>query len=199
MFYSLKGTIAVKDLTFVAIDCGGVVFKCYTSANTLQDIGSVGEASTVYTYMAVKEDAIDLYGFSSERELECFKMLISVTGVGPKAALSILSAFDCNSLCVAIANNDSKAITRANGIGPKIAQRIVLELKNKMKLDDYEDGSASSGTGAAVYTSSNFGEAVSALEFLGYSRAEASKAVKQLDSSMSVEDMIKAALSILSL
>lgn len=197
MFYCIRGTLIVKDLTFCAVDCDGVAFKCYTSANTLQDIGGVGTNVTLFTYLSVKEDALDLFGFSSERELEFFKLLISVSGVGPKAALSILSSFDIDSLSIIIANNDSKAITRANGIGPKIAQRIVLELKNKMKIDEMStDVSGSQSSAAPVTSKAN--EAVSALEFLGYSRQEAAKAVREVDGNLSVEDIIKSALSILS-
>ena len=132
MFYSLTGKIVYADASAVAIECGGVAFHVSTSLNTLQKIARLGDTATVYTYLSVREDAIELYGFSDQTELEYFKMLIGVSGVGPKAAIAILSTFTPEDVSFSIASGDAKRITSAPGVGPKLAQRIVLELKDKM-------------------------------------------------------------------
>lgn len=198
MFYSLTGTVIMQDLSSVAISCGGVGFLCQTTANTLRDVQQ-GKELTVYTHLNVREDALDLFGFSTQYELEWFRHLIGVTGVGPKAALAILSQLTPDKLALCISSGDVKAITRANGVGPKIAQRVILELKDKAK-------SALSGTQsdsnydavAAVQDLPNTGEAIAALTMLGYSQSEASVAVSKLDPSLSVQDLIRGALKVLS-
>lgn len=197
MFYSLTGNIIMTDATGVALECGGVGFKCSTSMNTLKKVGTVGSKTTLYTYLAVREDALELFGFSDIQELDCFKLLISISGVGPKAALAVLSEMTPDKLALAVSSGDVKSVTKAQGVGPKIAQRIVMELKGKLTTvvtadDDGFDASA------AIEASDNTAEAVSALQFLGYSRYEAAKAVSGLDKNMSVEDMIKKALAVLS-
>lgn len=197
MFYSLTGNVIMVDANYVAVECSGIGFKCNSSLNTLRKVGEVGSKVTLYTYLAVREDAMELYGFSDSKELDCFKLLISVSGVGPKAALAVLSEMTPEKLAFYIANGDSKSITKAQGVGPKIAQRIVLELKGKMSAD-IADNDSDNSIQISETTSSNIGEAISALQFLGYSQYEASKAVKSLDPSMSVEDMIKQALVLLS-
>ncbi|MBQ2812810.1 MAG: Holliday junction branch migration protein RuvA, partial [Clostridia bacterium] len=121
MFYSLTGTVVHTDETSVALSCGGVAFRCYTSFNTLRKIASTGETVTLYTYLAVREDALDLFGFADTDELDCFKILIGVSGVGPKAGLAILSQLTPDKLALAVASGDVKAITAAQGVGPKIA------------------------------------------------------------------------------
>ena len=198
MFYSLTGTVIMQDLSSVVISCGGVGFLCQTTANTLRDVQQ-GKEITVYTHLNVREDALDLFGFSTQYELEWFRHLIGVTGVGPKAALAILSQLTPDKLALCISAGDVKAITRANGVGPKIAQRVILELKDKAK-------SALSGTQsdtnydsvAAVQDLPNTGEAIAALTMLGYSQSEASVAVSKLDPSLSVQDLIRGALKVLS-
>ncbi len=197
MFYSLTGNIIMTDAACVAIDCGGVGFKCNASLNTLRKVGSQGSRITLYTYLAVREDALELFGFYDQTELDCFKLLIGISGVGPKAALAVLSEFTPERLALAVTNGDSKAVTKAQGVGPKIAQRIVLELKGKLSVSVSDDDSADI-SGVNETASSNINEAVGALQFLGYTQHEASKAVKSLDPSMSVEDMIKKALAVLS-
>lgn len=197
MFYSITGNIIMTDATGVAVECGGVGFKCSTSMNTLKKVGAVGSKTTLYTYLAVREDALELFGFSDLQELDCFKLLIGISGVGPKAALAVLSEMTPDRLALAVANGDFKSVTKAQGVGPKIAQRIVLELKGKLSAaasaeDDGFDAAA------AVEASDNTAEAVSALQFLGYTRYEAAKAVSTLDKNMSVEEMIKKALAVLS-
>lgn len=198
MFYSLTGDIVYRDSNSVAISCGGVAFKCFTSQVTLAEIGDKHSA-TLYTYLSVKEDALDLFGFYDETELDFFKMLISITGVGPKAAVAILSVLTPDSLALAIASGDHKAITKAQGVGPKLAQRIVMELKDKIGGISLSQGAqqAVSSVSSAVSSSAQ-SEALEALEMLGYSRSEASSAVSKLDKSLSVEKMITEALKILS-
>lgn len=198
MFYSITGNVVFSDLYSVAVECGGVAFKCLTSANTLRDVEK-NKTVTLFTHLNVREDALDLFGFSSEYELEWFKLLIGVTGVGPKAALAILSEQTPEKLALCISSGDVKAITKANGVGPKIAQRVILELKDKAK-------SAVSSLGAsqeieaveAVGEMPNTSEAVAALTMLGYSKTEAAVAVGKLDSSLPVQELIKQALKILS-
>lgn len=198
MFYSISGKIVNTDAASVAVQCGPVAFSCATSLNTLKRIGSVGSEVLLYTYLNVKEDALDLFGFYDKKELECFKLLITVTGVGPKAALAILSQLEPEKLALCVASGDAKTITKAQGVGAKLAQRVVLELKDKFKADS---GNISFGddvqAAGIVSASSNCEEAVSALEMLGYSRSQASAAVGKLDSSKTTEQLIKDALKIL--
>lgn len=199
MFYSLTGNVIHKGLSDVAVECGGVGFRCQSSANTLSDV-TLNEKTTLYTYLNVREDALDLFGFSTEYELEWFKMLITVNGVGPKAALAILSELEPDRLALCISASDVKAITRAQGIGPKIAQRIILDLKDKVTTVA-SSGTVNENIGAvsAVNDMPNSSEAVAALTMLGYSQSEASVAVSKLDPSLSVENLIKGALKLLSL
>lgn len=196
MFYSLTGNIIMSDAVSVAVDCGGVGFKCSTSLNTLKKLGPAGSKVTLYTYLSVREDALELFGFYDTSELDCFKLLIGISGVGPKAALSVLSVLSPEGLALAVSGGDVKAVTRAQGVGSKIAQRIILELKGKLVSSSDDDSVIANDI--VNDNPSNAAEAVSALEFLGYSQNEASKAVRSLDPSMSVEDMIKKALSGLS-
>ncbi len=197
MFYSLTGTVLVKDVSIVVIECGGVGFKCSTSVNTLKKIAAVGDSATLYTHLFVREDALELFGFYDLSELDCFKLLISVSGVGPKAAIAVLSELTPERLSIAVSQGDVKAITRVQGIGPKIAQRMILELKDKITTvsSDIDDSIDSDYAGRS---SENVSEAVSALQFLGYSRYEASKAVRTIDSPLPVEEIIKKAIASLS-
>lgn len=197
MFYSISGNIIMSDASSVAIDCSGVGFKCNASLNTLRKIGTAGSKVTLYTYLAVREDALELFGFYDLHELDCFKLLIAISGVGPKAALAVLSEMTPEKLALAVSNGDSKAVTRAQGVGPKLAQRIILELKGKLSVDISDDETVSVGDYNET-ASENMSEAISALQFLGYSQHEAAKAVKSLDMSLTVEDMIKKALALLS-
>lgn len=194
MFYSITGKVVHTDESSVAVSCSGVAFRCYTSFNTLRKIGSTGENVTLYTYLAVREDALDLFGFYDMAELDCFKILISVSGVGPKAGLAILSQLTPDKLSLAVASGDVKAITAAQGVGPKIAQRIVSELKDK--LAPFAMGTAAveiNEVAAAVNTDSG-SEAVEALVSLGFSRTQASVAVGKLDPTLPVDVLIKQAL-----
>lgn len=198
MFYSLTGKVVHTDESSVALSCSGVAFRCYTSFNTLCKIGSTGETVTLYTYLSVREDALDLFGFADTAELDCFKILIGVSGVGPKAGLAILSRLTPDKLSQAVACGDVKAITAAQGVGPKIAQRIIVELKDK--LAPFSTGVSSVGFSDVAQNISGSAEndAVDALMSLGFSRSEASLAVGKLDKNLSLDDMIKQALLSLS-
>lgn len=195
MFYSITGRVVYLDTQSVALETGGVAFKCSTTLTTLKKIGEKGSTATLYTYLNVREDALDLFGFYTEQELECFKLLISVSGVGPKAALAILSELTPDKLALCLATGDSKSITRAQGVGPKLAQRVVLELKDKLAkgLELPADSPEIQAAGLAA-ADGNASEAVSALVMLGYSQSEAAVAVSKLDNTLPVEDLIKQAL-----
>ncbi len=195
MFYSITGNVVYYDAQSVALDCNGVAFKCYATTNTLKNIAKKGERVTLFTHLNVKEDALDLFGFFTQQELDCFKMLIDVNGVGPKVALAILSELTPEKLAVCIASNDVKSITRANGVGPKVAQRVVLELKDKLAkgLDLGSMGIEIEAASVAA-DSSNTSEAVAALTELGYTQSEAAVAVGKLDATLGVEELIKQAL-----
>lgn len=176
--------------------CGGVAFKCAVTLTTLNELSDKKGAVTLYTHLNVRDDALELFGFYDESELDCFKMLITVSGVGPKAALAILSQLPPDRLALAISAGDTKAITKAQGVGAKIAQRVVLELKDKMKAG------AVSSTGEAESVSqldmtSNVSEAIEALVMLGYSQSQAASAVAKLDQTLSVEKLITQALKII--
>lgn len=194
MFYSLTGNIIYKDENSIALSCGGVAFRCFTTYNTIRKISESDGAVTLFTHLNVREDALDLYGFYNIDELDVFKLLIGVSGIGPKAALSILSEFTPDSLAISVASGDAKSLTNAQGVGAKLAQRVVLELKDKLGL--YRGSKDASGLGAisAVSEMSNTQSAVSALVELGYSQTEATLAVSKLDPSLSDEELIKAAL-----
>lgn len=197
MFYSLTGKVIHTDEQSVAISCGGVGFKCSTTQNTLEKIrGSQSGEVTVFTYLNVREDALDLFGFYTEQELDAFKLLISVSGVGPKAALAILSQLTPDNFAVAVSSGDTKAITAANGVGPKLAQRVIMELKDKIAGVSFVSAESSSVSSAvnAVNSLSNTAEAIAALTALGYSQTEASVAVSKLSPELSVEELIKGAL-----
>lgn len=197
MFYSLTGSLIKTGAGFAVVECGGVGFMCQTSNYTLAEISSE-KTVTLYTYLNVREDALDLFGFSDEYELEWFRLLISVNGVGPKAALAILSELTPDKLALSISASDVKAITRTPGIGPKIAQRIILDLKDKVKGIVSESVSQQTSAVGAVNDMANTSEAVAALTMLGYSQSDASVAVSKIDPSLSVEDIIRQALRVLS-
>ncbi|MEE0980661.1 MAG: Holliday junction branch migration protein RuvA [Acutalibacteraceae bacterium] len=194
MIYSLTGEIIAVDQNGFAIQTGGVAFFCFSTMNTLQKVGMKGSRATVFTYMNVREDAIELYGFYTSNELDAFKQLITVSGVGPKAALAILSVMTPDQLALNIASGDAKAITKAQGVGTKIAQRIVLELKNKFSTDLTQEQTDIVAAIQSADTSADLSEAIEALIQLGYSRSEAAAAVSKLDKSLSVEEMIRLAL-----
>ncbi|MDO4199911.1 MAG: Holliday junction branch migration protein RuvA [Clostridia bacterium] len=193
MIYSLKGILLTAESNFLVVECAGVGYKCLTSLYTQSAFsGKIGSEVMVYTYMNVRQDAVDLFGFSDKTELEYFKLLTSVSGVGPKAALAILSQFPADKLALLITSGDSKSLTAASGIGKKTAERIVLELKDKIS----KSGSATSGS---PFTSipvqgSNVSEAMKALATLGFSAADVTPILSSLSPETGVEEMINTAL-----
>lgn len=195
MFYSLTGKLAHTEPGMAVIDVGGVAFKCIASMQTLRSLPKTGETAMLYTHLNVREDALELFGFATMAELNCFKMLTAISGVGTKVGVAILSELTPEQVAMAAASGDSKQFARANGVGPKLAQRITLELRDKVKKlmgnADFEGGQVSAG---AVSASSNAGQAVGALVALGYSPSEASVAVGRLDSALSTEELIRLAL-----
>lgn len=201
MFSYLSGILKEKTQNYVVIDVSGVGFKIYTSLTSLNSIASKTEDDkiTFYTYLYIKEGIMDLYGFSSKEELTMFELLISVSGVGAKGAVAILSTATPQKLAVSVVTNDVAAIKKASGIGPKTAQRVILELKDKIKNETLTGGDILEASDNEVISlPEGKNEAVSALMVLGYTKFEAEKAVSKVDSSINdVEDIIKAALKAL--
>ena len=196
MFYYLDGTVAELLPYLAVIDCGGVGYACKTTNNTLSRLKK-GQKGRVYTYLNVGEGIFDLYGFATQNELNSFKMLLGVSGVGPKAALAILSVGTPETLAMAIVTGDEKALTAAPGIGKKIAPRIILELKDKMAKETAAglDFSGGKGTPAAPVFSSKATEAAQALAVLGYSSQEAAAALKGIDvEGLPLEEIIRQSL-----
>ena len=195
MFYYLDGTVAEILPGLAVIDCGGVGYACMTTNNTLSQLKK-GEKKKLYTYLNVGESIFDLYGFATQNELNSFKLLLGVSGVGPKAALSILSAATPESLAMSIITGDEKALTVAQGIGKKIAQRIILELKDKLAKGQIAPGGESyGGTGVTVIPENKSSEAAAALAVLGYSQSEIAAALKGIDvDGLALEEIIKQAL-----
>ena len=208
MFYYIEGKLAHLDYGFAVIDANGVGYKLTITQTTYEAMPphlSVAEAPIVrlYTYMAVREDGIELFGFASESELEAFKLLITVSGVGPKAAIAILSVFSPDKLFITIMNEDTKAISKANGIGAKTAARIILELKDKVSKTYTESASIPQnmpqGKVSAPVGSSKLSDAQSALLVLGYTKAEVIAALRGVDiSNKETDDIIRIALKNLS-
>lgn len=198
MFYYIKGELVMTDPQTAVIDCGGVGYKLAVSANTLSRLTRLGEKVCLYTHFYIREDAVELLGFYSEAELSAFKLLISVSGIGPKAAMAILSIMTPEKFALAVSTGDAKAIAKAQGVGAKTAARVVLELKDKIaKTFGTELSGTSDEAGEADLEFSPMGsteEAITALMVLGYTRQEAKAALKGVDPMLSLEDMITAAL-----
>ena len=193
MYYSITGIAEAKE-SFLVIHTGGVGYKIYTSNTTLARITNHQE-TTVYTYLNVKEDALDLYGFSTEEELSTFKLLLSVSGVGPKAALAVLSALTPTEFAMSVATQDAQTITRAQGVGKKMAEKIIVELKDKLMGVDLRDIAGGNNEMTAPVPNGILQEAVNALMVLGYSAYESRQAVKFVSSkSNQLEEIIKLAL-----
>jgi Holliday junction DNA helicase RuvA len=193
MYYYIKGVLAAKGENYIVVDAAGVGYMIYTSLDDIQRAGATGSSITMYTYLNVREDAMDIYGFITEEERKMFLQLISVSGVGPKAGLAILSAASPSKIAAAIITGDTKTLTKAAGVGPKAAQRIILELKDKIDsqalgIDDQ------AAVNEDIVMSDNRAEAVSALVVLGYGINDAKNVVARLDGELSVEELIKQAL-----
>lgn len=195
MIYSLRGSLLEKGDNFCVIECAGVGYKCQASLNTLSSLPNEGEEVFLYTYMALREDSCDLFGFKGKEELELFRLLTGVSGVGPKMAMAILSTFPVSTVILAIAQEDIKTLSQSPGVGKKLASRIALELRDKvtpkdgstLKIDVREMGKEPRNL-------SNEAEAREALMALGYPASVASAAIGKCKSDLSVEEMIKQAL-----
>lgn len=197
MISSLNGKLLIKTQNYAVIECGGIGFKCYITDSAYRTLTNIGDNVFLYTYLSVKEDALDLYGFSTETELETFKLITTVSGVGAKIGLALLSEFTSDKIMLFVASGDAKALTAASGVGLKLAQRIILELKDKVGSIAAEDVSVVSAVGNAS-ANTNSREAIEALVSLGYTQSEASLAVSKLDVSLPVDELIKGALKSLS-
>lgn len=197
MIYSITGNVLHIGSDMVVIECCGIGYYINTTLTTISEISSKSGEVTLYTHLAVREDDISLYGFATYDELNAFKLLTSVSGVGPKAGLAILSVLTPQSFALAVATGDSKAFTKAKGVGPKVAQRITLELKDKVS---HETELLGDNADVDFQTDDfpNAEQAILALTTLGYSQSEAASAVAKLDRSLSVEEIIKGGLRALS-
>lgn len=194
MIYSVHGKLIAKQDGLAVVECAGVGYTCRTTQVTLSEIGSIGDEVILYTHLSVREDAAELFGFANMQELRCFEMLTSVSGVGPKAALAILSDLTADRFALVVASNDSKTLTKSKGIGAKTAQRIVLELKDKIAKENGNSDWNVLSEGAVYRDDSALNDAMSALMVLGYSQEEVMPMLVQLDKEMSSEDMIKETL-----
>ena len=192
MLYRLRGNLIHTEPSFAVIECAGVGYKCYTTMNTQRSLPAIGKEAVLYTHMNVREDAVDLFGFSSLAELNCFKLLTSVSGVGPKVGLAILSVLSPEQVAVAVAAGDFKTLTMAQGVGNKLAQRVILELKDKLKaLGGGEEVTAAAGV---VNAAGNAAEAMNALTVLGYTPSDVAPVVAKFDSSLPVGELIRLTL-----
>lgn len=196
MFAYIKGRLDYKHNDYIVVEANGVGYKIHTALSTIEAIGNVDNEVKIYTYLHVREDIMSLYGFHSQEELGMFELLISVSGVGPKAAISLLSSISPSKFGLSVITDDVKALTKAQGIGNKVAQRIILELKDKIKKEQLsEAGSLKEDKYLLNKESSRASEAISALMVLGYTALEASRAVSAVYSDeMDLEAVIKGAL-----
>lgn len=194
MIATLNGKLIIKELNYVVVECGGIGIKCFVTQHTHSTVGNIGDNVFLYTYLVVREDALDLYGFSDNSELEVFKLITSVSGVGSKIGLAILSEFTADKIMLYIASGDAKSLTAASGVGIKLAQRIVLELKDKVGSVSLGDASIDVKSVGNATANSSSKEAIEALVSLGYTQSEASLAVGRLDQSLDTNELIKQAL-----
>ncbi len=199
MYEYIRGQFQGISKDYVVIELNNIGYRIFTSGNTMSNMPKVGDEVLLYLEQIVREDFIGLYGFTTREELEMFKLLLSINGVGAKAALSLLSISTVNNLKYAIMMVDEKHITRAPGIGKKTAQRIILELKDKLKPDELtsEEGQLIEGINENSDYSFNINETLSALMALGYTEKEAQKALEKVDKTLSIENMIKESLKLL--
>lgn len=194
MIYSLTGKVLKKTLDMVVISCGGVGYQVMVPASVAGALPGVGQDATVYTYMNISENDVSLFGFATEEQKACFALLTGVSGVGPKAGLAILSVMNPDRVALAVSAGDHKAFTAASGVGPKLAQRIVLELKDKVGKGLAEGGLSLDDVAKAQSPAGNLSQAIAALVSLGYSQSEAALSVAKLDETLPVEEIIKLAL-----
>ena len=194
MFYYLEGKLTHTEPNVAVIDCGGVGYMCHVTTITQANL-KLGEKCRLYTYLYVREDAMDLYGFHSVEEKNCFLLLTAISGVGMKAGLSILSTLSPEKFALAVLSDDEKAFTQAPGVGKKLAQRIILELRDKLKKQYGSEQLSTAQIGISSESpTDSVGEALMALQVLGYSSTEASAAMRGADTAASVEELIRYAL-----
>lgn len=196
MIYCLTGKIVKKSMNAVVLSCGGVGYYAQCPASVAGALPGMGKEATIYTVMSVTENDVSLYGFATEQQQACFEMLTAVSGVGPKVGLAILSVMEPDRVALAISAGDHKAFKAASGVGPKLAQRIVLELKDKVAKGFVDGISLEDVAGASADTQASQGssQAIAALVSLGYSQSEAALAVSKIDAALPVEEIIKLAL-----
>ena len=196
MIYCLTGKIVKKSMNAVVLSCGGVGYYAQCPASVAGALPGVGKEATIYTVMSITENDVSLYGFATEQQQACFEMLTAVSGVGPKVGLAILSVMEPDRVALAISAGDHKAFKAASGVGPKLAQRIVLELKDKVAKGFVDGISLEDVAGASADTQASQGssQAIAALVSLGYSLSEAALAVSKIDAALPVEEIIKLAL-----
>ena len=195
MFAYIKGSLEMKSIGYIVIDINGLGYKIFMSQNNIDSIGELHNIIKVFTYVKVREDDISIFGFKTQEELKMFELLISVSGVGAKGALVMLSCIEPSDFAIAVISNDVKVLTKVPGIGNKSAQRIILELKDKLKEEQLEENSSKK----TKDNSENINEAISGLMVLGYSKKDIEKAFEHLDiDNLSIEDLIKKGLILLS-
>ena len=194
MFYYLNGEITLMEGNLAVVDCGGVGYACRTTSYTLSKL-RIGQTAKLFTYCNIREDAFDIYGFSTRDELRCFELLLGVTGVGPKAAIAILSSTSPERFMLAIMTQDEKSLTAAQGVGKKLAQRIILELQDKLGAVSEVDFSDSAPAFAAPANGSNLALAQAALAELGYNQSEIGAALKGIKTEgMTTEEIVRQCL-----
>ncbi len=196
MIASLRGKLIGSDAQSVIIECGGVGMRCFTTLKTIATLPKLGGEAFLYTYLSVREDALDLYGFATEAELNCFKLITSVNGVGSKIGIAILSEFLPEQVLLFIAGGDAKALSKASGVGPKLASRIILELKDKVGSVGGNMPEIQGVVSASEHA--NTKDAIEALISLGFTRSEASLAIGKLEPELPTESLIREALKSLS-
>ena len=200
MLAYIKGSLEIKYKNYIVIDVGGLGYKVFMAESAINSLGEIGEIIKVHTYYRVREDDISIYGFKTQEELRMFELLISVSGVGAKSALVMLSCIEPSEFAIAVISNNVKLLTQVPGIGPKSAQRIILELKDKLKAEQSEldEEKLENKKLNSIKVSENIQEATSGLMVLGYARKDIEKAFKHLDiENLSVEDLIKKGLILL--
>ena len=197
MFSYIKGTLEVKSLNYIVVDVNGIGFKIFMSQSAIQRLGETGTTVKIYTYMNVKEDELSLYGFITNEELRMFELLIGVSGIGAKSAINMLSSITPSKFALAVISNDVKTLTKVPGVGTKSAQRIILELKDKLKTEEAVQ-TKDIGMQDTIIVDNKLEEAVQALKVLGYTRQEIESVLAKIDiKELTVEDIIRKALSFL--
>ncbi|MFR8233283.1 MAG: Holliday junction branch migration protein RuvA [Clostridia bacterium] len=198
MLAYIKGTLEMKMTEYVVIDVGGLGYKVFMSSIGMEKLGNIGDKVKVYTYYRVREDDISIYGFNTNEELRMFELLLSVSGVGAKTALTMLAVCSPSEFALSVISDDVATLTRIPGIGPKSAQRIILELKDKLKKEENISKTNDLQVKAAVMDDNKVQEAISALQVLGYNKKEIEKAFMKIDKTgLSTEELIRKGLSIL--